>query len=235
VRTSWGQRFDAYVRNNVLATQRLLEALTEKPLRRLVYASSSSVYGQPRRLPTPESEKPRPLSPYGVTKLAAEHLCELYHTNFGVPTVALRYFSVYGPRQRPDAAFHQFCRAALEGKPLTIFGDGRQTRDFTFVADAVSAATSAARAPAAIGGTYNISGGSQVSLRQAIDVLEAIAGLPLETERAERRVGDVGLSAGDTTRAKADLGYEPSVSLADGLRAEFEWVREVTEASRDGP
>jgi UDP-glucuronate 4-epimerase len=234
VRTSWGTRFDAYVQNNVLATQRLLEASTERPPKRFVYASSSSVYGQPRRVPTPESEAVRPLSPYGVTKVAAEHLCELYHANFGVPIVVLRFFSVYGPRQRPDAAFHQFCRAALEGRPLTLHGDGRQTRDFTFVADAVSAATSAGRAPAAAGGTYNISGGASVSLRQAIRVLESIAGRPLETERTERKAGDVGLSAADTTRAKTDLGYAPSVSLVEGLRAEFDWAREATAPSRDG-
>src|ERR687891_67830 len=145
VRSSWGARFETYVRNNVSATQRLLEAAL--PLReqiRFVYASSSSVYGDAATLPTPEDTPPRPLSPYGVTKLSAEQLCVLYHANHGLQTVALRYFSVYGPRQRPDMAFNRFCRAALADEPVTLFGDGRQTRDFTYVADVVAATRAAA-------------------------------------------------------------------------------------------
>jgi UDP-glucuronate 4-epimerase len=226
VRTSWGARFGAYARNNVVATQRLLETLKKKQLTRFVYASSSSVYGDPDRLPTPESAPTRPLSPYGVTKLAGEHLCELYRGNYGVPTVALRYFSIYGPRQRPDAAFHQFCRAAIEGRPLTIFGDGRQTRDFTFVTDAVAATESAARMPGAIGRAYNISGGAQVSLERAIRVLETVAGRRLTVERSKLQFAEVRASAADTTRARIDLEYQPSVSLDEGLRLEFEWMRD---------
>ena len=226
VRTSWEERFHSYVRNNLVATQRLLEACKDTPVSRVVYASSSSVYGHSERLPTPESTLPRPFSPYGVTKLAGEHLCDLYRGNYGLPTVAVRYFSVYGPRQRPDMAFHRFCRAAIEGQPMRIFGDGKQTRDFTFVADAVSATKSAARAPAAIGGLYNVGGGAQVSLERAIRVLEKLAGRPLAVELTESQPGEVRSTAADTTRARADLGYEPSVSLEDGLRLEFEWMQE---------
>jgi UDP-glucuronate 4-epimerase len=224
VRTSWGERFDSYVRNNVLATQRLLEAMKEQPPTRFVYGSSSSIYGQAERLPTPESALPRPYSPYGVTKLAAEHLCQLYHGNHGVPTVMLRYFSVYGPRQRPDMAFHRFCRAAIEERPLSIFGAGDQIRDFTFVADVVRATRSAAQAPRAVGEVYNIGGGSQVALTHAIQLLEEFAGHPFAVERTEAQPGDIRATGADISRARADLDYEPSVRFEDGLRAEFEWM-----------
>src|SRR4051794_29901247 len=144
VRASWGERFDLYLRNNVLATQHLLEASSQWPGKRFVYSSSSSIYGQAETLPTHESVAPRPVSPYGVTKLSGEHLCLAYHANFGVPATVLRYFSVYGPRQRPDMAFNIFCRAALAGNPVEVFGDGGQTRDFTFVGDIVDATLAAA-------------------------------------------------------------------------------------------
>src|SRR5262245_64919423 len=139
VRASWGADFAIYTHHNVLATQRLLERYRGSSLERFVYASSSSVYGDAERYPTDEGLLPRPLSPYGVTKLAGEHLALLYARNFGMPVVALRYFTVYGPRQRPDMAFHRFCRALLTGQAITVYGDGRQSRDFTFVADAVEA------------------------------------------------------------------------------------------------
>ena len=151
VRSSWGDRFESYERNNIAATHQLLEAAKLVPEKRFVYASSSSVYGQAEMLPTPESTTPRPFSPYGVTKLAAEHLCDAYHRNFGVALVSLRYFSVYGPRQRPDMAFNIFCRAALDGQPLHVYGDGGQTRDFTYVADVVAATRAAAQSPTAVG------------------------------------------------------------------------------------
>src|SRR5919106_6907443 len=176
VRSSWGARFDAYLRNNVAATQRLLEAALPRSDLRFVYASSSSVYGDAETLPTPEDTPPRPLSPYGVTKLGAEQLCLLYHVNHGLQTVALRYFSVYGPRQRPDMAFNRFCRAALADEPITLFGDGRQTRDFTYVADVVAATRAAAVTDTAPGRVYNVGGGSRVSIRRALEVLAAVAG-----------------------------------------------------------
>ena len=175
MRSSWGGRFETYVRNNVLATQCLLEAAKRHPRKRFVLASSSSVYGNAETLPTPESATPRPFSPYGMTRLAAEHLCDHYHGNYGVDTVALRYFSVYGPRQRPDMAFSKFCRAAIAGTPVTVYGDGRQTRDFTFVADVVRATRAAAEAAHASGRVYNIGGGAQVSLAQALALIEGYA------------------------------------------------------------
>jgi UDP-glucose 4-epimerase len=212
------------MQRNVVATQRLLEALKGRPPVRFVYASSSSVYGQPKSLPVSESELPHPFSPYGVTKLAAEHLCDVYREHYGIATVALRYFSVYGPRQRPDMALHQFCRAALERRPLRVFGDGRQTRDFTFVDDVVSVTKSAAVMPTAVGGRYNVGGGAQITVEEAIRSLENVAGRPLAVERAEGQLGDVRDTAADTTRVRVDLHYEPSVSFDDGLRLEFEWM-----------
>jgi UDP-glucose 4-epimerase len=158
VRGSWGEQFQTYTSHNVDATQRLLEMLTGRPIARLVYASSSSVYGDVAPIPMREDAYIQPVSPYGVTKLAAEHLCNLYHANHGVPAVSLRYFTVYGPRQRPDMGFHRFIRAALLGEPITLFGDGEQSRDFTFVDDAVGA-TMAAGDRGRPGTVYNIGGG----------------------------------------------------------------------------
>ena len=224
VRTSWGVRFESYTRNNVLATQRLLEAAKAWPDKPVVYASSSSIYGEAERLPTPEKALPRPSSPYGVSKLAAEHLCALYHSSYGVRTVSLRYFSVYGPRQRPDMAFNRFCRAALRGEPLTLFGNGEQTRDFTFVSDVVAATRAAARSPAARGGVYNVGGGSRVSVNEALKLIVSFIGRPLEVQHLESRRGDVRNTGADTARARRELDFNPTTSLEAGLRAEFEWM-----------
>jgi nucleoside-diphosphate-sugar epimerase len=224
VRSSWGARFDRFTHHNVIATQRLLEAL--EPGKRFVYASSSSVYGDAETLPTAEDVNPRPLSPYGVTKLAAEQLCRLYHANHGLDTVSLRYFSVYGPRQRPDMAFRRFCHAILGGEPIALFGDGSQTRDFTFVADVVAATRAAGAVPRGDGRVYNVGGGSRVRLAQTLETLAAIAGRPLRVHRGRRESGDVRDTGADITRARADLGFAPAVALADGLGAEFAWVRE---------
>jgi nucleoside-diphosphate-sugar epimerase len=225
VRTSWGDRFESYTRNNVLATQRLLEAAIQWPDKRIVFASSSSVYGDAERLPTPENVLPRPFSPYGVTKLAAEHLCALYHGNYGVDTVALRYFSSYGPRQRPDMAFHRFCRAAVRSEPLTIFGDGEQTRDFTFVADVVAATRAGANSSAARGQAYNVGGGSRVSINKALELIASFAGRALDVRYLESEKGDVRNTGADTARARQDLGFNPTTSIEAGLEAEFEWMR----------
>ncbi len=224
VRSSWGRRFDRYVHNNVTATQRLLEASSAEPRRRVVYASSSSVYGDAARLPTREDATPQPLSPYGVTKLAAEHLCQLYHAEQGVEAVALRYFSVYGPRQRPDMAFRRFCEAAIAGRPIVVFGHGRQTRDFTFVADIVNATRAAADAEGVGGEALNVGGGSRVSLTSTLERLSAIAGRPLDVRRRPREDGDVLHTGADIGRARELLGYAPATTLEDGLRAEFEWT-----------
>jgi UDP-glucuronate 4-epimerase len=226
VRTSWGDRFELFVRNNVLATQRLLEAVAAEPPQRFVYASSSSIYGNAERLPTPESAVPAPFSPYGVTKLGGEHLCQLYHANHGLGTVALRYFTVYGPRQRPDMALHRFCLAALSGEPITVFGDGTQRRDFTFVEDVVAATRAAATAPGVEGRAYNVGGGSQVSLQQVLELLAELAARPLDVQHTRTEAGDVRETSADTSRAARELGYAPATAFEDGLRAEFEWMAE---------
>jgi UDP-glucuronate 4-epimerase len=215
VRPSWGIRFEQYLRNNVLATQHLLEAATRLPDNRFVYASSSSVYGQAERFPTPEDVVPRPYSPYGVTKLAGEHLCDLYRRNHGVATVTLRLFSIYGPRQRPDMAFNIFCRAAILGEPIRIFGDGAQTRDFTYVGDVVSALRIAAEAADVEGQVLNVGGGSRVGL--------------MEASYGTQHHGDVRDTCADTSRAQSLLSFVPQTNLLDGLLAEFEWTRESLE------
>jgi UDP-glucuronate 4-epimerase len=227
VRASWGARFERYVRNNVVATQHLLEALRPWPDKPFVYASSSSIYGDAETFPTPEDVAPRPLSPYGMTKLSGEHLCSLYTENHGLRTVALRYFTVYGPRQRPDMAFHIFCRAALEEEPITVFGDGRQTRDFTFVGDIVAGTRAAAEADIPAGSVYNLGGGSQTSVRETLDIIGELAGRDLDVTYGEREHGDVRDTSADTSRARAEIGFDPQTSLREGLAAEFEWMREL--------
>jgi len=224
VRASWGAEFEMYVQNNILATQRLLEALKGRTLQRFVYASSSSIYGDAQDLPVREETLPQPISPYGVTKLAAEHLCRLYHTNFGLPTVSLRYFTVYGPRQRPDMAFHRLIRAMLEGGTFPLYGDGQQTRDFTFVADAVAANLLAVEAPP--GQVFNIGGGSRVTMNQVIATLEEIVGRPAPVERQAAQAGDVRHTWADTSAAREVLGFAPRVSLREGLAQEVAWLRE---------
>jgi nucleoside-diphosphate-sugar epimerase len=224
VRSSWGVRFDQYLRNNVLATQLLLEAMRGNPEKRFVYASSSSIYGEAEALPTAEHTTPRPHSPYGMTKLAGEHLCSLYHGNHGLDTVVLRYFSVYGPRQRPDMAFNIFCRAAVAGRPITVFGDGRQTRDFTYVSDIVFATRAAATIPGIAGSVFNVGGGSRIALAEAIDLIREISGSGLEVQHVPIQDGDVRDTGADTTLAARMLGFAPGTAFADGLRAEFDWV-----------
>jgi UDP-glucose 4-epimerase len=226
VRASWGKEFALYTQHNVLATQRLLERYRASRLERFVYASSSSVYGDAERYPTDESMLPRPFSPYGVTKLAAEHLTLLYGRNFGLPVAALRYFTVYGPRQRPDMAFHRFCRAMLQGEPITVYGDGRQSRDFTFIADAIEANVRAWK-QSAPQGVYNIGGGSQVEVLEAIRILERVLGMTARVEFQPRPPGDPLRTRADASRIQADLGFAPTTPIEDGLRAEAEWARGI--------
>jgi len=233
VRSSWGSRFERYAQNNVIATQHLLEALRTNPEARLVYASSSSIYGQAESLPTREDVTPRPLSPYGVTKLGAEHLCHLYFENYGLKTVSLRYFTVFGPRQRPDMAFNIFCRAALTNQPITVYGDGTQTRDFTYVLDIVNATISAGTVSTVeFGQAYNIGGGFRTSLRETLDTIAALAGRTLDIHYLDWEHGDVRDTGADTSRARRDLGFEPHVQLSDGLKAEFDWARHLVDGSR---
>jgi UDP-glucuronate 4-epimerase len=224
VRTSWGGRYEQYLRNNVLATQHLLEALRLVPETRFVYASSSSVYGDSELLPTPESAPLRPRSPYGQTKAAMEYLCNLYRMNFGLDTIGLRYFTVFGPRQRPDMAFHRICRASLDDAEFVVFGDGRQTRDFTFVGDIVAATRAAATAQVGEDRIFNVGGGAPASLRDAIDIISELAGRPLSVRYEEGERGDVRDTAADVTLAHTVLGVVPTVKFAEGLEAEFAWL-----------
>jgi UDP-glucose 4-epimerase len=226
VRKSWGRDFRVYTVNNVDATQVLLEACVGKPIERFVYASSSSVYGDEVALPMREDARPQPISPYGVTKLAAEQLCYLYHVNHSVPTVALRYFTVYGPRQRPDMGFSRFFQSVMRDESISMFGDGRQTRDFTFVADAVSATVNAATRGKP-GGVYNIGGGSRVELLDVFELIRLVTGRPLKIERLDAQRGDMRDTYADTTRARTDLGFAPTVTLEQGLRAQYEWITNV--------
>jgi UDP-glucose 4-epimerase len=212
--------------NNVTGTLHVLEAARRAGVRRVVYASSSSVYGDAPALPTHEDATPHPLSPYGVTKLAAEQLCVLYGVEHGVDTVALRYFSVYGPRQRPDMAFRRFCEATVAGAPIEIFGDGRQTRDFTYVADVIAATRAAAEAATPPGRVFNIGGGDAVSVNRALETIARLAGRPLDVRRRARQTGDVRDTGADTGRARAELGFSPQTGLETGLAAELAWVRE---------
>jgi UDP-glucuronate 4-epimerase len=225
VRKSWGADFRTYIDHNIDATQRLLEAAKGKPdLHRFVYASSSSVYGDVAPIPMREDAYLQPLSPYGVTKLAAEHLCHLYFANYGVPTVSLRFFTVYGPRQRPDMAFNRFIRAAFGQSPITLYGDGEQTRDFTFIADIV-AANLAAGDRGRPGAVYNIGGGSRVSVTEVLALVAELTGRTLDIRREETQKGDMRDTFADTSRARADLGFRPGWTLRDGLAAEVEWLR----------
>lgn len=224
VRTSWGTEFEVYTERNVLATQRLLESVKGNNLERFVYASSSSIYGDSTELPVTENCLPSPISPYGVSKLAAEHLCRLYYVAFGVPTVSVRYFTVYGPRQRPDMAFHRLIRAMLRDEPFPLYGDGEQTRDFTFVQDAVAATVLAASAEP--GRVFNVGGGSRVTVNQVIAMLEGLVGKKAKIERRGKQAGDVRHTWADTSAFRDAVGFAPQVPLREGLEQEVTWLRE---------
>lgn len=223
VRGSWGDQFRSYTSHNIDGTQRLLEAVKGRPIHRLVYASSSSVYGDIAAIPMREDAYLQPVSPYGVTKLAAEHLCHLYYVNYGVPTVSLRFFTVYGPKQRPDMGFHRFIRAVLTDQPITLFGDGEQSRDFTFIDDIV-AANIAAGDRGKPGAVYNIGGGSRVTINQVLEAIGRITKRPVKINRQPAEKGDMRDTFADTTRARTDLQFEPRYSLESGLAAECEWL-----------
>ncbi len=233
VRLSWSDGFPDYVGHNVSATQRLLEAARQTRPGRIVYASSSSVYGNAARYPTSEIDLPRPHSPYGVTKLAAEHLCGLYAANWGVPTVALRYFTVYGPRQRPDMGMHRFIDAVYRGVSLPVFGDGEQVRDFTFVGDVVAANMAAGRADLAPGTVMNIAGGGSITVNELVALLGRIAGRELDVERLPEQPGDVRATGGTTELAHRLMGWEPGVDVPEGLAAQYAWQTRWLDARRD--
>ena len=228
VRASWGQGFRSYTERNINATQVLLEAAKDsKYLKRLIFASSSSVYGDTETFPTQEEICTQPVSPYGITKLAAERMCGLYHKNFGVPYVALRYFTVYGPRQRPDMAFHKFFKSVIEDQAIPVYGDGQQTRDFTFISDAVAANLAAATVPEAVGEIFNIGGGSRVVLTEVLDTMEEIVGKPIKRNHIEKAMGDARHTAADISKARKILGFQPQVALKEGLFEEWEFIKSL--------
>lgn len=222
VRDSWGDAFAGYLRDNVLATEHLLGIVRGRSLDFFVAASSSSVYGAAERYPTAEEEVPRPRSPYGVTKLAAEHLALCHHASFQIPAVALRFFTVYGPRQRPDMAFHRFIDAVREDRPVPVYGDGLQRRDFTFVDDCVDGILLAAERGRP-GRVYNLGGGTPRGLDEALAVLGRLSGRPVRLGRLPAVPGDVPVTAADATRARTELGFEPRVTLEEGLAAQWAW------------
>lgn len=223
VRLSWDE-FHEYERNNVVVTQRLLQgAAASSTLQRLVYASSSSIYGNARSYPVTEAALPAPFSPYGVTKLAAEHLCRLYADNYGVPTVSLRYFTVYGPRQRPDMAFHRLIDGALRARPFHLLGDGSQIRDFTFVGDVVDANLQCLVGSIEPGAFFNVASDSPTTMRDAIAVVEEVSGTHVELLLEPVASGDVRQTGGDTSLAKAVLGWAPMTKLATGLADQVAW------------
>ena len=219
---SFGDVFPVYVRQNVLASRRLFEAAAAAGTR-VVFASSSSVYGDAAAYPTPEDMVPRPISPYGITKLACEHLARAYATEFGLDVVTVRYFTIYGPRQRPDMAFTRMVSCLAEGRPFDLYGDGSQSRSFTYVDDAVEA-TIAAMERGSGGTTYNVGGGTEVSMLEAIETLGRVSGRRLELVRRPRREGDASRTAADTSRIRADLDWEPVTGFEEGLEAQWRWA-----------
>ena len=225
VRTSWGADFYIYTENNIRATQYLLESSKNKKIKKFIYASSSSVYGDCIDIPMRENSTPLPVSPYGVTKLAGEQLCYLYWKNYGIPVISLRYFTVYGPRQRPDMAFNKFIKAILKDEEIIMYGDGGQTRDFTYIDDIVIANILAMN-KGQDGKVYNIGGGSKTSLNKVIDMLAKIKGKNPKVKQLEIQKGDMKDTLADITKAKNELGYEPTVKLEAGLEKEYIWMKE---------
>jgi UDP-glucose 4-epimerase len=226
VRSSWGSEFRRYTENNVMVTQMMLEAVKGLSLKKFVYGSTSSVYGDTQDLPMRESGETRPVSPYGVSKLAAEHLCYLYSKAYGVPTVSLRFFTVYGPRQRPDMFFHIFMRALRRSEEVPLYDDGEQTRDFTFCSDIVAGLLGAAFYPGSAE-VFNLGGGAETSLVNAIVMIEKTAGQKARLKRFDRQKGDVRHTHASIANAKAKLGYAPQVGLEEGLARQWEWIKSI--------
>jgi nucleoside-diphosphate-sugar epimerase len=234
VRPSWGDHFDRYVHDNIVATQRLLESLRALAIDRLVFASSSSVYGDAEMFPTKETALPRPVSPYGMTKLAAEHLAFVYMRNFGIPATSLRYFTVYGPRQRPDMAFCRFMEALGADHEIEVFGDGEQTREFTYVSDAVDGTVKAASADV-VGQIINLGGGSRVTVNRVLDTLGEISGIEARRRHLPAAPGDPRHTGASINLARERLGWEPRVALREGLGKQWEWYLAMSAKNRSVP
>ncbi len=227
VRGSWGSSFHRYVTNNIQVTQRLLEESKTLKLKRFIYASSSSVYGDAGDVLS-EDMRCMPGSPYGVTKLAAEHLCQVYHREYKMATVALRFFSVYGPGQRPDMAFHRFCQNILHEAALTVYGDGKQVRDFTYVDDVAEIVTAALNADV-VGEVVNVGGGSPATLLETVALLEEISGQSCSKTFLERQRGDVHATRADTAKLERLFGVKPQTPLREGLAREWEWMKKFVQ------
>lgn len=220
---SWGENFVLYLEDNVLATQKLLEALKDKKIKKFIYASSSSVYGEQTRFPVSEDLLPAPYSPYGVTKLAGENLVNLYWQNYKLPVISLRFFSVYGPGQRPDMAFHKFIKAIFNGEEIEIYGNGEQTRDFTYVDDVVEANILALKTDIA-GESFNIGGGSRISLKKSVSIIEKEMNINAKLKFIKRQKGDVTHTGADISKAEQKLGYKPLIKIEEGLYKEVNWL-----------
>lgn len=226
VRTSWGNNFEIYTRNNIDATQKMLEYYKGTDIKKFIYSSSSSVYGD-AKLPMREESLLKPVSPYGATKLAGEHLCYLYWKSYNVPTVSLRYFTVYGPRQRPDMAIHKFIQAILNEKIINIYGDGTQTRDFTYVMDVVQANILAAENKVS-GETFNIGGGDRITVNDLIEEIEQITEKKAKINYIEKQKGDVENTWADTGKAQQILGWKPKTGISEGLNKYIHYVMDTT-------
>jgi nucleoside-diphosphate-sugar epimerase len=224
VRSSWGVDFRAYAEHNITATQKILESVKSSQIKKFIFASSSSVYGDIDDVPMKETSQPKPISPYGVTKLTAEHLCKVYHNNFGVPIVALRFFTVYGPRQRPDMAINRFIRSILNDREITIYGSGEQRRDFTYVSDIVDANILAMNSELS-GEIFNIGSGSNINIKQTIATLEKLIGKKALVRQVESQKGDMKMTVADISKAQSKLGYNPSMPFKDGLVKEIDWIK----------
>jgi len=227
VRKSWGANFSTYVRDNILSTQALLEAAKKSSLRYFVHASSSSIYGNSETYPTKENTIPKPISPYGVTKLACEHLCSAYLNGFGLPVTILRYFTVYGPRQRPDMAFNRFIQSMLIDESITVYGDGLQTRDFTFVSDVVEA-NMLILENEIYDGIFNIGCGTRATINDVIEILKNLTGKDIDVEHTNSEKGDMKHTCADITRARRILKFRPKIGIREGLSREIEWLRTHT-------
>ena len=223
VRASWGKSFEVYIRDNIQATQHLLECYKGTDIKKFVYSSSSSVYGDVE-LPMREDSLPQPVSPYGVTKLAAEHLCYLYWKNYGVPTISLRYFTVYGPRQRPDMGINKFVRAVMNGEAITVYGDGTQTRDFTYIDDVVEANNLAAMSNLE-GEVFNIGGGNRISVNDLIGAIEEVTGRVATVRHVGEQKGDVKDTWADTRKAERLLGWHARIGIVQGLARYIDWIQ----------
>ncbi len=226
VRSSWGSQFYEYTKNNIEATQKILEAAVQHPQDRLIYASSSSVYGNCPEIPMSEKSPLSPFSPYGVTKLAGENLCSLYFKNYDVPCISLRFFTVYGPGQRPDMAFHKFFKSMLEDKEVYLYGDGKQTRDFTYITDIVEACFSCLN-NSKKGEIYNIGGGNRQKLEDIFPVMEDICQKKIKIVQKNKQKGDVLHTYADIEKAEKDLNYSPEITVQEGLKKEWEWIQKL--------